>query len=148
MDEFNNILNSTDAELLAAIPKFQTDILENFIQQTNNDYIIAADLWLNSSPANTAKFGGEEKQPVQYREMLIGEIEKFLCGDEAYSDERNKITESADKSQKYIIGVMSAALGKSLGVAGSFIAPVVVLALMSFGKMAINAWCEMRKVNK
>ena len=148
MEEFNNILNSTDEELLNSIPKFQSEIVTSFIAQTNNDYIVAADLWLNSTPSNTAKFGGEEKKPVQYREMLIGEIEKFLCGGESYNDERNKIAESADKSQKYIIGVMSAALGKTLGVAGTFIAPVIVLALMSFGKMAINAWCEMRVQNR
>jgi predicted PurR-regulated permease PerM len=44
-----------------------------------------------------------------------------------------------------LIGVLSAAIGKTLGVAGTFIAPIIVLLLMSFGKMAINAWCEMRK---
>jgi hypothetical protein len=148
MEELNNILNSTDEVLLNSLPKFQSEIISSFIAQTNNDYIIAADLWLNSTPSNTAKFGGEEKKPVQYREMLIGEIEKFLCGDQSYNDDRNKIAESTDKSQKYIIGVMSTALGKTLGIAGTFIAPVIVLSLMSFGKMAINAWCKMRVQNK
>jgi hypothetical protein len=40
---------------------------------------------------------------------------------------------------------MSAAIGKTLGAAGAFIAPVIVLLILSIGKMAVNAWCEMRK---
>jgi hypothetical protein len=40
---------------------------------------------------------------------------------------------------------MSAAIGTNLGIAGPFIAPVIVLLILSIGKLAINAWCAMRK---
>ena len=71
-----------------------------------------------------------------------------MCGAEQYEEDRKKIAESSDKSQQYIIGVMSAAIGKTIGAAGTFIAPVIVLLILSLGKMALNAWCEMRKETK
>mgnify|MGYP003352296073 CR=1 FL=1 len=64
-----------------------------------------------ASPANTAKFGGEQNKAKIYRDKLLEELEKFLCGDQQYEDDRNKIAESTDKSQKYIIGVMAIFLG-------------------------------------
>lgn len=146
MEELNKILNSD--KLLDTIPPFQKEIIKVFIAQTNNDYLESADQWLSSSTSQTAKFGTEQKSEKIYIGKLIDEIEKFLCGDVAYDEDRKQISESADKSEKYIIGVMSAALGHTIGVAGTFIAPVIVLVIMSFGKMAVNAWCEMRKEQK
>lgn len=148
MEELDGILSGEKTELLNTIQPFQKDIIDSFLEQKNNDYLDAAELWLNSSPTNTAKFGTEQKKEKVYIDKLIEEIEKFLCGDERYNEEREKIAESGDQTQKYIIGVMSAAIGQTLGVAGTFIAPVIVLILLSFGKMAINAWCELRKEKK
>lgn len=148
MEELNIILHGDKDELLSTVQPFQAEILNSFIEQKSNDYLEAAELWLSSTPSNTAKFGAEQKKEKIYRDKLIDEIEKFLCGDERYSEDREKIAKSGDQTQKYIIGVMSAGIGQTLGVAGTFIAPVIVLVLLSFGKMAVNAWCEMRKENK
>jgi len=148
MEELDKILSGDQTALLNTIQPFQKEIIDSFLEQKNNDYLEAAELWLNSTPSNTAKFGTEQKKEKVYRDKLIEEIEKFLCGDDSYSEEREKIAESGDQTQKYIIGVMSAGIGQTLGVAGTFIAPVIVLLLLSFGKMAINAWCELRKEKK
>lgn len=43
---------------------------------------------------------------------------------------------------------MSAAIGGSIGVAGVYIAPVIVLILLNIGKIVKNAWCEMMKEKK
>ena len=145
MEVLDKVLKSERGELLDTMPPFQKEIVISFLEQKNDDYLEAAELWLNSTPSNTAKFGAEQKKEKLYRDKLIDEIEKFFCGDERYSEERKKIAENGDQNQKYIIGVMSAAIGQTLGVAGTFIAPVIVLILLSFGKMAVNAWCELRK---
>lgn len=145
MEELSSILNSEPKELISTLDSYQVEIIENFLFSSSNNYLACADKWLNASTANTAKFGGEPNKITLYRDKLLDEIEKFLCGNETYNEDRKKISESSDKSQKYIIGVISSAIGKSLGVAGPFIAPVIVLLLISIGKMAINAWCEMRK---
>lgn len=145
MEELAQIIQAEESELLSSIDNFQSEIIKAFLASTSNDYLESADYWLNASTANTAKFGGEPNTTKLYRDKLLEELEKFLCGDQQYEDDRNKIAESTDKSQKYIIGVMSAAIGKTLGAAGAFIAPVIVLLILSIGKMAINAWCAMRK---
>ena len=145
MEELSNIIQSDQDSLLSSIDDFQAEIIKTFLASTSHDYLVSADNWLNASTANTAKFGGEPNKAKIYRDKLLEELEKFLCGDQQYEDDRKKIAESTDKSQKYIIGVMSAAIGKTLGAAGPFIAPVIVLLILSSGKMAINAWCEMRK---
>jgi len=145
MNEFSTLLQAEDNELLSSIESYQADIIKNFLANNSNDYLASADNWLNASTANTARFGGEPGKAKIYRDKLLEEIEKFICGDQQYDDDRKKIADSADKSQKYIIGVMSVAIGKTLGAAGTFLAPVIVLLVLSFGKMAVNAWCAMRK---
>lgn len=145
MEELSNIIQSDQDALLSSIDDFQVEIIKSFLTSTSNDYLLSADNWLNASTANTAKFGGEPNKAKIYRDKLLEELEKFLCGDQRYEDDRKKIAESTDKSQKYIIGVMSVAIGKTLGAAGPFIAPVIVLLILSIGKIAINAWCAMRK---
>jgi hypothetical protein len=145
MEELSNIIQSDQNTLLSSIDDFQAEIIKTFLASNSNDYLLSADNWLNASTANTAKLGGESNKSKIYREKLLEELEKFLCGDQQYDEDRNKISDSTDKSQKYIIGVMSASIGKALGTAGTFIAPVIVLLILSIGKMAINAWCAMRK---
>jgi hypothetical protein len=148
MEQLDYLLKSDTVELLNTLPKYQENLISQLLESSNNDFLKAADLWLNSTPSNTYGFGGEPKKQVFYRDMLLEEIEKFLCGDEIYDDDRKKITESSDKTKQYAIGVLSTAIGAKIGVAGAFIAPIIVLLLLSIGKMAINAWCEMRIKNK
>ena len=144
MDELNNLLQAEPVEIISSLDNYQQDIIKTFLKNNSNDYLDSADKWLNASTSNTAKFGGENKSKI-YRDKVLEELEKFLCGNEQYDEERKKISEHTDKSREYIVGVLSTSIGSSLGVAGAFIAPVVVLLLLSIGKMALNAWCEMRK---
>jgi hypothetical protein len=145
MEELTKIIQSDQETLLSSLPDFQAEIIRSFLVSTTNDYLQSADNWLNANTPNTAKFGGRPKNAKIYREKLILELEKFLCDDDCYVEDIKKISESTDKSQKYIIGVMSAAIGNTLGTVGTFIAPVIVLLFINMGKISINAWCAMRK---
>lgn len=145
MEKLNIVTSSEPNDLLLALDSYQADIVKTFIEKTSGNYIECASRWVNSTPTNTALFGGEQGKSKIYIEKVLEEIEKFLCGDASYDEDRKKIAESTDNTQKYIIGVMSVAIGKVLGVAGTFIAPVIVLLLLSFGKIAVNAWCAMRR---
>ena len=143
LDEFTQL---TPDDLISSLDNFQQEIVRTLLKVTNGNYLEVADKWLSASPSNTAKFGGEINRSVLYREKVVDEIEKFLCGnDSTYEEERRKLNIQSDKSQKYIVGVMSTAIGGQLGVAGTFIAPIIVLLVISMGKMCINAWCEMRR---
>lgn len=144
MEELDNLLNEEPITIIGTLDGYQQDIINSFLENNSNNYFDAADKWLNATTSNTAKFGGLNKTKI-YREKVLEELEKFLCGNEKYEEERNKISESTDKSREYVIGVLSTAIGSSLGTAGTFIAPVIVLMILNIGKMALNAWCEMRK---
>ena len=104
-------------ELIGSLDNYQQEIVLALLKATNNNYLEAADKWLSASPSNTAKFGGDSSHSTIYREKVVEEIEKFLCGNEpSYEEEREKLKEQSDKSQKYIIGVLSTAIGSQLGV--------------------------------
>ncbi|KGL58406.1 hypothetical protein [Polaribacter sp. Hel1_85] len=148
MEEFNILLNSTESEILDSLDKFQADILQQFLTDTSNNYTESADKWLTATTANTFQFGGEQGKTKIYIEKVLDEIEKFICGNEDYAEERKEIGESTDKTKEYLIGVMSTAIGQTMGVAGAFIAPVIALLIMSIGKIAVNAWCAMRQEMK
>jgi hypothetical protein len=145
MEELSNILKVEPNKLLNALDNYQEEIIRTFLISSSNNYLECADKWLNATTANTAKFGGDPNRAKIYREKLMEELEKFLCGDMQYEEDRKKISESKDKTEKYIIGVISTAIAKTIGTAGAFIAPIIVLLLISIGKMALNAWCAMRK---
>lgn len=145
MEKLGLLIEVSDNELLDTLEPYQREIIEQFITQSKGDYLGCADKWLNATPHNTAKFGTQPSTSKLYRDKLFDEIEKFLCGDERYEEDRKKINSTANNSNTFLISSMSAAIGTYLGVAGTFIAPVLVLLLMSCGKMSINAWCEMRK---
>lgn len=53
-----------------------------------------------------------------------------------------------DVTKEVIISVMSAAIGSVIGVAGAFIAPIIVLLLLALGAIVKNAWCETRNALK
>lgn len=143
IDDFSKL---EPIELIKGLDNYQQEIVYALLKATDNNYLEAADKWLSASPSNTAKFGGDSSHSTIYREKVVEEIEKFLCGsDPSYEEERKKLNIQSDKSQKYIIGVLSTAIGTQLGVAGAFIAPVIVLIFISMGKVCINTWCEMRK---
>lgn len=133
-------------DLLLGLEPYQQELIKDLLSK--NSYLNAVDLWLQASPSQTAEFGGDpdKSKSKVYRDKLVEEIEKFVCGtDVSYEEDRNKILEQKDASQQYIIGVLSSAIGSKFGVVGTFIAPVIVILIMSFEKMSIKAWCEYRK---
>lgn len=142
----NDYFQSPPEFLISSLEPYQQELINELLKAAEGDFERAADLWLNASPAQTAAFGGEKEHLKVYREKITDEIEKFICGtDESYSAEREKLQNNSDATQQYIVGVLSTAIGAHLGVAGAFIAPVIVLVIISFSKIALNAWCEMRK---
>ncbi len=136
--------------LISSLDAYQQDLVKSLIDNSNGDYKAAADKWLSASPAFTAQFGGEHNRSSVFREKVFEEVEKFICGcdDGRYDKDREKLNEQGDLTKEAIISVMSAAIGGSIGVAGVYIAPVIVLILLNIGKIVKNAWCEMMKEKK
>lgn len=144
LDDFL-LLNSE--ELISCLENYQQDLVRALITASNGEFNKAADNWLSASPSNTVQFGGEHKQPSVFREKVFEEVEKFICGcDEGrYDSAREELNKQGNMTKEAIISVMSAAIGSVIGVAGAFIAPIIVLILLNTGQIVKNAWCESRK---
>ena len=147
LDDFLQ-LNSED--LITCLEGYQQDLVRALIAASNDDYNMAADKWLSASPSNTAQFGGDHKQSSVFREKVFEELEKFICGcdDGRYENAREELDKQGDVTKEVIISVMSAAIGSVIGVAGAFIAPIIVLLLLALGAIVKNAWCETRNALK
>lgn len=147
LDDF---LQLNSEELISCLENYQQDLVRALITASNGDFNKAADNWLSASPSNTAQFGGEHKRPSVFREKVFEEVEKFVCGcDEGrYDSAREELNKQGDMTKEAIISVMSAAIGSVIGVAGAFVAPIIVLILLSIGQIVKNAWCEARKALK
>ncbi len=145
LDEFFML---TPDRLSMGLEPYQREIIQELLSTNNNDYLKVADAWLQASPAQTAGFGGDPTKSNSkiYREKILEEIEKFICGtDDSYDDERQKISDNVEASEQVIVSIISAAIGAHLGLAGAYLAPIIVVLIMSFGKIGRNAWCSMRK---
>ena len=144
LDEFLQLDRDT---LISSLEVYQQKLVRDLIANTGGDYNKAADNWLSASPSNTAQFGGEHKRSSLFREKVFEELEKFICGcdDGRYDNAREELNKYGDMTKETIIRVMSAAIGGTIGVAGAFVAPIIVFILLSLGQITKNAWCEMRK---
>lgn len=145
MNEIVNIPEVEDlTEWLESIPKYQREIVRDLLEQTTPEE--AASIWLDSSIQNNSPFSSEGTNK-KYSEYVFKEIHKLLCGNPTYSEERNELNNILKKngSKEAIISCISAAIGSQLGLASAFVAPAVVLLLMTVGKVTVNAWCEMHQ---
>jgi hypothetical protein len=136
--------------LISSLDGYQQELIIALIDNAKGDYKLAADNWLSASPSNTAQFGGEHNKSSVFREKVFDEFEKFICGcdDGRYANDRDKLNKQGDMAKEAIISSISASIGCYLGVAAAFIAPVIVLILLSTGKIFKNAWCETQKEMK
>ena len=78
----------------------------------------------------------------------MDEVEAFLSDDERYEENRLAILKESGATQTYIVGVISSALAQHLGTTAGFLAPVVVIVLLTAAKIGINAGLAMRKEKK
>lgn len=146
----NDFLLLSNDDMIASLEPYQQELVKSLISYTDGDYNKAADFWLSASPSNTYKFGGESNRSSIFREKVLDELEKFICGcDEGkYDSDREELSKRGDLTKEIIISFLSASIGSTIGVAGAFVAPVIVLLLLDSGKIAKNAWCEMMKEKK
>jgi hypothetical protein len=144
MNPLEQLLTMEGSELLSVLPKYQREIISSFLEN-DADKLAAANKWLSAKPSNTEGFGGVSKNSNIYLDKIIEELEKYICGDEKYTEDRNKLISSTNVPVQFIIGGISTAIGTAIGAAGVYLVPAVVLILMNAGKIGKNGWCEARK---
>jgi hypothetical protein len=146
VNELDELLASDPDAWLAALPPYQTARIKQLLGDTS-DYESASERWLTAKPEQTAPFGAVGSGAV-YKDKLWQELEKFLCGDPAYEEQRKGLLQQKPVLHAYAVGVISTAIAPALGTSAVFLAPAVALLLICVGKVSLNAWCEMRKEQK
>ena len=144
MTTLDDIFDLQEEELISSLPGFQTKILKELLA-VDSDHLSVADKWLNAKPSNTVGFGGAGIRNHIYRDKILEELEKFVCGDEKYQLDREKLGSATNGTVQYIIGSIATAIGSTMGITGAVIAPVIVLLLITGGKISKNGWCEARR---
>jgi len=132
---------------LEALPVYQADIVEDLLKVKSPED--AATAWLEASTDNTSPFGGQHKAKRKYLEFLIVEVRKLLCGSPEYDNERNQLEKVAQSpvNKTAIVSTVSAIIGAKVGLAATFIAPVIVIIFIMIAKISLNAWCAMTTTN-
>lgn len=133
-------------EWLLTLSKNQQNRVRQLLNFTPS-YEEAARQWLDAMPENTFPFGVAKPTNIFF-EKVKDEIEKFLCGDEEYADERKKLFASSEVARTTLVTSVSLAIAPKLGAAANYLIPVVVLVFMTMGKITLNSWCQMLKDSK
>jgi len=143
MNAMDDLFGSVPDEWLTALPSYQASRVKELLG-ASDDYEAAAERWLTAKPQQTAPFGSVGSASV-FKDKLWQELEKFLCGDPAYEDQRRGLLEQKPIVHAYAVGLISAALAPAMGASGVFLAPAVALLLACVGKVSLKAWCAMRR---
>lgn len=146
MATLEELLKGSETEWIDALPAYQREIIKSLISQGKTPEE-AATAWLSASgPANTFTLGTVPGRSLFY-EKLLDEVEAFICREDKYQEERNKLLTDFKSTavQGYIIGAISVAIAPTVGAAAAFIAPAVAVILLTITRIGRNAWCAMRK---
>ncbi|ETT55440.1 hypothetical protein BSK66_32355 [Paenibacillus odorifer] len=146
MSDITDIFEGNSEEWLDALPTYQKNIVTDLLHAHSPE--LAANVWLEATIENNSPFSSvpsEDKK--KYFNFLMDEIQKLLCGNPEYDNQRNEILELFNKndSKAVIVSFISTFIGANFGLSAVFIAPVIVIILMIIGKTSLNAWCTMQR---
>jgi hypothetical protein len=145
MSAAEELLTEDRSLWIEALPTYQKKRIESVLSN-GKGWEEAAEVWLSASIDNTFPFGAGKSKGL-FLEKVWEEIYKYLCDPESYSDEKKKMAKEGNVTHALFVGAVSAAIAPSLGTSAVFIAPVVALLLASMGKIALNAWCETKRIS-
>lgn len=141
MKQVEQLLLGPAEAWLDALPEYQRTAMGDLLDSLEIEEAVAA--WMTiGSPTDTAPFGGVKSAArLLFSNMLI-EIQKLLCGDPSYKNERDRLQQGAGVSRIAVITAISSAIGPHLGASAVFILPVVAVAMSLLAKAGQKTVCE------
>ena len=125
-----------------------TDTLKTYQKTSINTLISeneeeeAAKLWLSANGVATTKQFGGSGSSEPFWDRFASEFKDFICGHEKYTSERSQLSSQAPVANAMFVGVISGAIGSTLGFAASLLAPAVAILLFLVGRVGVNAYCK------
>lgn len=102
--------------------------------------------WLPvSHAASRQPLAAEGITVAMFYDRFMLEVEDFICREDKYADEKQKILSQFQPGDVLIVGAISTVLSPLVGASAPVLAPLVALMLMTLAKMGKNAWCELRQ---
>ena len=132
-----NIPEFSTEEWIEVLEPFQQELVRNLLATHTEEE--AMELWIKvSGPEHTASFGGTGKS--DYLKAFKNEFDKLILGDAKYQDVIKEFNGYATVTKFFVVGFIATALSESMGVASGVVAPLIVLALGTIGKIGLNAY--------
>lgn len=133
---------------LQILKPYQRNTIKALLEKNNGDEETVAQLWLTSfGPINTVTFGGvpSNTSNKNYFQSLKQELNKLICGDESYENERKQILNKGSLINVATSAKIATILAPVVGVSITILTPALVLLLHVIGKVSVNAYCAMIK---
>ncbi|TDM49295.1 hypothetical protein ETI06_07050 [Macrococcoides goetzii] len=138
------LLETLSKEGTKNLPQYQARVINELLNE--NSFDRTAEIWAEYNFENTSPFSSENTKATNYVKEIKKELKKFICGDEKYESNRNEIVSKVGITDNAIlISSMSSVIGNQIGLAGTFVAPVLVLLIKSLSNISINAWCNLQE---
>lgn len=126
------------------LPPYQANVINELLKE--NSLERTAEIWAEYSIENTSPFSAGKADTPTYVKEIKKEFKKFICGDTKYESNRKEIESKVGITENpIIISSISSMIGNQIGLAGSFVAPVLVLLIKSILDISINAWCNIQE---
>lgn len=143
------IVNESLDTWLDTLKPYQRNTIKALLEKHGNDEEKVAQIWLSSiGPINTATFGGlpSSTPNKNYFKCLKNELNKLICDDESYVDEKKQILEKGNLINVCASSQIAILLSPIVGVSVPILTPAIVLMLHLISKVSVNAYCSM--INK
>lgn len=144
----NSAVSTVDSLLIgdiqdwvSTLPQYQGDLIKQMLTSQSPEEVAIS--WLTSSgPADTAPFGAIRAGASLYYINLLRELQKLLCGNTEYQEERKTLATLSSTSKLAIVSLISTAIAPNVGGAAVVIAPVVTIALGLLASAGRSTACE------
>lgn len=124
-------------EWIEVLEPFQQDLLKSILAEHTEEETLQ--IWLQvSGPEHTKTFGGNGIK--DYLKNFKAEFNKLILGDEKYSGQIKEFNEHTNITKFFVVSFLSSVLAESLGIDSGVVAPLIVLALGTIGKIGLNAY--------
>src|SRR5438552_3274804 len=114
MAELDSLFSEHD-DWLQALPSYQRDSIQALLPAGRTPEE-TAQLWLTTpGPSNTFPYRGDRFASVFY-DKLLEEIEKLICDDPKYTEDRKRILQQAGATKTVILTVIATVIAPHIGV--------------------------------
>lgn len=135
------LVESESLDWISVLPGYQQSLISSLSKDHSLEEVAIA--WLSSSGSkDTAPFGGVKAGAVLLYKNVLLEIQKLLCGDQAYDKERKQLISAGDVSRATVVSTISIAVAPLLGSSAVVVAPIIAIVFSVLSRAGVTTACQ------